>query len=53
MEGLGKTYCSPGLEDKRSVQVRSWCAVSRVSSLPGEEEEGADVTQESPGTAGL
>lgn len=51
MEGLGKIYCSPGLEDKGSVQVRSLCAGSRVNSLPGEEEEEADVTQKSPGPA--
>lgn len=51
MEGLGKIYCSLGLEDKRRIQVRSLCAVSRVHSLPGEEEKEAGVTQKSPGTA--
>lgn len=43
MEALGKIHCS--------LVIKSLCAVSRVNSLPDEEEKEADVTQKSPGTA--
>lgn len=47
MQGLGKIYSSLGLEDKISIQVRSLCAVSRMNSLPSEEEKEAGDPEKS------